>query len=145
MSPLLIACGNPLRRDDGVAAKAAEFLAQTAPEARIRVVHQLTPELAAELTGCSPVVFLDAGVVSRKVAIELLPPAASRAALSHYGHPAAIVSLARDLFDFRGEAFICRIPAADFRAGLSLSARGRQEAARAAAAVKALLRRSSKG
>ena len=145
MRPLLIACGNPLRGDDGVAASAAALLAVTAPDARISVVRQLTPELAAALPGSSPVVFIDAAVDIREIRLEILTAATGHLLLSHHVHPAAIVNLARDLFDFRGAAFLCRIPASDLRAGVSLSVRARHQARRAAAAVEVLLRGSAGG
>jgi hypothetical protein len=58
---LVIACGNPLRSDDGVAWLAAEQLRQTLqPPAKVICVHQLTPELAEEASRAEIVFFIDA-------------------------------------------------------------------------------------
>jgi len=58
----VIACGNPLRSDDGLAWHAAEQLRRTisAEEVEISCVHQLTPELAESLSRADAVIFLDA-------------------------------------------------------------------------------------
>src|SRR5215471_13501794 len=58
---LVIACGNPLRCDDGVAWHAADRLRSRLPStAQIMCVHQLTPELAEDISRADLVVFLDA-------------------------------------------------------------------------------------
>jgi hydrogenase maturation protease len=59
---LIIAYGNPLRSDDGVAWQAAETLRRKLPsaQAEITCVHQLTPELAERLSRSQSVIFLDA-------------------------------------------------------------------------------------
>ena len=68
MKTLFIACGNPMRRDDGVASEALRRLAQT-PDRESRSVHQLTPELAAEAARFDRVVFLDADIRAARVTI----------------------------------------------------------------------------
>jgi len=112
---LLIACGNPLRRDDGLASEALRFLAQ-APDRELRPVRQLTPELAEEAARFDRVVFLDADTSASRVTIEKLD-VSMRSALTHFTTPAEIVALARGLFGFAGEALLCRIPARDFSPG----------------------------
>jgi Ni,Fe-hydrogenase maturation factor len=139
MRILLIACGNRLRRDDAVAADAVEGVSRIDPHVDIRLLHQLTPEFAAELAGYSAVVFVDADAHAREVRIEKIERPRRSASLSHHFRPAAIVDLARGLFDFRGTAFLCRIPARDFRSGCGLTARGRRHSSRAMLAIKALL------
>jgi hydrogenase maturation protease len=141
MRILLIACGNRLRGEDGVAADAVERIGRMAPYPEIRLLHQLTPEVAAEIAGYSAVVFVDADASAREVRIEKIAPAPEAAALSHHVHPTAIVHLARSLFDFRGDAFLCHIPAMDFRPGCELTARGRRQSRRAVIAIEALLKR----
>jgi len=126
MRTLLIACGNPLRRDDGAASEALRFLAQ-APNRVLRVVHQLTPEIAEEIAGFDRVVFLDADAGAPRVTIERLVPTRSRdvpmprSPLTHAANPAEIVALSCGLFGFHGKAFLCRIPARDFSADAGLS------------------------
>ncbi|MGA2714190.1 MAG: hypothetical protein ABSG41_13875 [Bryobacteraceae bacterium] len=117
---LLIACGNPLRRDDGVAHEVLRIIART-PCRELRSVQQLVPELAAEIAGFERVVFLDADVRSMHPAIEPVRTAMPGSPLTHAANPAEIVAISRSLFGFNGEALVCRIPARDFSPGESLA------------------------
>jgi Ni,Fe-hydrogenase maturation factor len=116
---LLIACGNPLRRDDGVAHEVLRLIART-PCRELRSVQQLVPELAEEIAGFERVVFLDADIRSMHPAIEPVRAAMPGPPLTHTANPAEIVALSRALFGFHGEALVCRIPARDFSPGESL-------------------------
>src|ERR1700758_3673560 len=59
---LIIAYGNPLRSDDGVAWRAAEALRQkfSPAEVEIACLHQLAPELAETVSRFACVIFVDA-------------------------------------------------------------------------------------
>lgn len=59
---LIVAYGNPLRSDDGVAWHAADLLRErlSPNEAEIVCVHQLTPELAESMSQAGGAIFLDA-------------------------------------------------------------------------------------
>src|SRR5262249_4363142 len=58
---LVIAYGNPLRSDDGVAWRAAKELKRILPNsAQVISVRQLTPELAELASGSDLVIFVDA-------------------------------------------------------------------------------------
>lgn len=59
---LILAYGNPLRRDDGVGWVIGERLAEMLREdvADVRVLHQLTPELAEPISRAGAVIFIDA-------------------------------------------------------------------------------------
>jgi len=124
MKTLFIACGNPLRGDDGVAPEVLRLM-KPAPGRKIRTVHQLTPELAEEMSRFDCVVFLDAfldadaSATSVTIApVSAVPPSPS---LTHISTPAEIVALSRALFGFIGAALLCRIPAIHFDPGASLS------------------------
>jgi len=131
---LLIAIGNPLRRDDGVAHRVLELLGPQF-DGEARSVLQLTPELAAETAGCERVVFLDADAEAAEIQIEALTPVASSPALTHVSTPAEIVALASALFGFTGRAVLWRIPAADFSFHEGLTAVSEAAAWRAASAI----------
>ena len=63
MTLLIIGYGNPLRGDDAFGYRAAEELQASFidhREAVILPVHQLTPELAADIARAARVVFIDA-------------------------------------------------------------------------------------
>ena len=118
MRTLLVASGNSLRGDDGVAHRVVQLLGA---RAEARSVMQLTPELAAEIAGFDTVIFLDAAVGVQAVSIEEVPKPSAAVTLTHVSRPAEIVALSAVLFGFRGRALECRIPVADFGAGEQLS------------------------
>lgn len=121
---LIVGYGNPLRGDDGLGWHAAEALRATLPEAEILAVHQLTPELAEDVSRAELVIFLDAaetgvpgGWRCRGVAAE----AAGAQAFTHHVTPASLIAASRllyghappaQLFTMTGELF-------DYREGLS--------------------------
>ena len=113
MRTLLIACGNPLRGDDGAAHEVLRLIAP-APDRATLTVHQLTPELAQEMAGFDRVLFLDADVQCGRPVVEPVPAWTSRSPLTHAANPAEILALSSALFGFGGEAYVCRIPARDF-------------------------------
>ncbi len=131
---LLVAVGNPLRGDDGVAHRVLELL----PEAQQVLQmsrHQLTPEMAEDVAAASEVYFIDADAAATEAAIEPLAPAAGTAyAPAHIFAPSRLVALAIDLYGWKGRAFLCRTPAVDFSPGMRLSALA-EAGARAAAAL----------
>jgi hydrogenase maturation protease len=116
MRTLLIACGNPLRCDDGAAHEVLRLITP-APDLEARDVQQLTPEIAQEMNGFARVVFLDADARCAHPVIETVRDSTSRSALTHASDPAEILALSRALFAFHGEAFLCRIPARNFSPG----------------------------
>ena len=116
---LFIALGNPLCRDDGVAARVLELLQ---PAASLTMI-QATPELAAEIAGARRVVFIDACADSEHVRLDPLPDHSSTA-LTHSIDPGTIVALSRRLYGFAGEAWLCRVPGIDFTVGEGLSETG---------------------
>ena len=66
---LIVAYGNPLRSDDGVAWRAADILAEklSASDVEILRLHQLAPELADTLRGFDRVIFVDAALSDRGI------------------------------------------------------------------------------
>ena len=126
MRTLLIAIGNPLRRDDGAAHRALELLGGT------RAVMQLTPEIASEIALFDRVLFLDADIEAGESRIERVAGQAG-GSFTHHLTAAAVVHLAEHLYRFHGEAFLCRIPGVDFGVGDGLSA---EAEANVAAAVR---------
>lgn len=122
---ILIAIGNPLRRDDGAAQRVLELLPASA-RWETRACQQLTPELAAEIALYRMAVFLDADATAERLRWESLPShlhssTSAQAALSHTCRAGEIVALAAALFGFSGTALLCRLPARDFSCGEGLS------------------------
>jgi len=128
---LIVAIGNPLRGDDGVAHRVLELLPPH-PGVLTRSVLQLTPEMADSFAGFDVVVLIDADVESGQLRIEPVGNDDARATLTHRTSPAAVVAFARRLFAFAGSAFLCHIPAEDFSPGAGLSAKSEAAAVEAA-------------
>ena len=133
-SVLFIAIGNPLRGDDGLAHLLVERAFSTMSRDRrkrrlphsatsrrgeysVRYCHQLTPELSAEIAGFETVIFADADATAVEPILEPVQESNTQRALTHVSSPAEIVTLARALYAFRGQALQLRIPARDFSHG----------------------------
>ena len=119
---VLVAIGNPLRGDDAVAHRVLDLIGPLSGVEAVRV-HQLTPELAAEIATASSVVFIDADTHLGEPTIEPLfaRPDHEPLPLSHAMHPADLIALSRALCGFRGTGYLCRVPGLDFELGSSLS------------------------
>jgi len=138
-----IAIGNPLRGDDGVAHRVLELLSSRR-DIRTRSLLQLNPEIAFEIANAKSVFFVDADVSGHQPTIEPIPSLNStQPPLSHQVTPGEIVTLARKLFGFSGQAFLCRVPAFHFEDGEKLSLEAEKAARQIAdmieSAVKAVL------
>jgi hydrogenase maturation protease len=128
---LLIAIGNPLRRDDGVGHRVIDLLGQM-PAIRTLRALQLSPEIAAEFASAGDVVFIDADVQPGESRLEEVSCGGARMRLGHSTGAAEVVAFARMLFGFQGGAYVCRVPGADFGSGEGLSPEAEKNARSAA-------------
>ncbi len=99
---LIIACGNPLRADDGVGWRVAEALEEAIEDStvRIKTVHQLTPELAEDVSQAQTVFFVDAAQSEKpgSVGVERLRETPGiPACMTHSVRPGMLLWLARNL------------------------------------------------
>jgi hydrogenase maturation protease len=142
---LVIGYGNPLRGDDGIGPAVAEGVAALGlPRVRTIAAHQLTPELAADLTDAKLVIFVDAAVGTDPVAaVRLDGPATTPSALTHAVDPRGLVALARAVYGQAPEAWLVTAAGSDFDFRNGLSATGRENAREAMGYVKSILRESS--
>ena len=132
MTILCIAIGNPLRGDDGVARRALQLLGAH-EEIQALNVLQLTPELASDIAAADRVIFLDADPSISEVVCESVAQGTARSTpLTHSVTPFELLRIARRLYNFTGEAWLCRMPAERFEYGEPLTGRA-EEAARSAA------------
>ncbi len=120
---LIIAFGNPLRCDDGLAWRAAEELSHLALHARIMRCHELTPDLALPVSEASTVVFVDAARDGDPGTLKGRPlhPEKQSSAFSHEFSPGSILSLAHELYNARPKAFVISICGECFDHGEKLS------------------------
>jgi hydrogenase maturation protease len=102
---LILACGNPLRADDGAGPWLAEWAENRfGAEADVRVLvrQQWTPELAEEIARCQSVLFIDCSVDSAPGSVGILPvePAAGVQGLAtHHLSAAELLALTRDIYN----------------------------------------------
>ena len=132
MPPILIvAYGNPLRSDDGVAWRAADTLEGKFPEHNIEILrlHQLGPELAESITHFDSVIFLDAAFPTEstkpgEILIQPILPDANAADASRFSHvvtPQTVVTLASALYRANVNAQLVTITGENFDHGEALS------------------------
>lgn len=122
---LIIGYGNPLRGDDGLGRAAAERLREMAlPQVEVLAAHQLTPELAEDLSGVDLAIFIDAREGGRPGAWRaeaVVPEADAGRAFTHHATPPGLVANARLLYGRAPEAMLFSMSGETFgyREGLS--------------------------
>ena len=117
---LLLACGNPLRGDDGIAVLLARYFraALCEPQTKIQSSQQWTPDLAQQISQSDIVLFLDASATlpPGKVQFKKLEPAREfSSSMTHSISPEALLALAAQLYSRRPErAFLLTIGGESF-------------------------------
>jgi hydrogenase maturation protease len=136
---VVVAYGNPLRGDDGVAWRIAEEL--RARGARVLVSQQLTPELALDLKDASRVVFVDAAAGQEAGEVRWCEVScATRAAASgHHLTPQGVLAYSRCLNGHAPRAFLVSVTGEDFAVSSALSARVEAAVERTVSLVQDLL------
>jgi hydrogenase maturation protease len=124
---LILAYGNPLRGDDGLAWQAADQLESVfiGGEVEIIKLHQLAPELAEVASRYERVIFIDAaeaaaGRPAGDVRVEEIT-SADAGHFSHHISPACVVALGDRLFGRRPQAFYATVAAECFDPGEVIS------------------------
>ena len=129
---LVVAYGNPLRSDDGLAWRTADELQRrcAVPGLEILRRHQLAPEIAADLSRCGTVVFVDAAVpgaatgIPGEVRLEELPEQGEpigEMRCSHQFSPATLIRMAEQLYGTRPRAYCATLTGQNFDHGESFS------------------------
>jgi hydrogenase maturation protease len=122
---LVIGYGNALRSDDGFGWHAAARLADDPRLLGATVLqrHQLTPELALDISPASFVVFVDASTGPAGVVVVQAVRGAvdSTVTWSHHVDPSVLLALARDLYGRAPDALAVSVGVATTEAGESLS------------------------
>jgi hydrogenase maturation protease len=128
---LILAYGNPLRSDDGIAWRAADALEAKLPKYEVEILrlHQLGPELAEIASRSEFIIFLDAASVPSSLPGEIRveeigsertdPREASP--FSHVLSPQTVITLADTLYGAHPKAILITVTGANFDHGESLS------------------------
>ena len=163
---LVIGYGNTLRGDDGAGPFVARALEGRVPAGtRVLDAHQLTPEMAIDISVATRVVFVDAIDATRETApretapretapresapqvsgprVSRLEPEPGADPLNpHASDPGSLLWLAKTLFGGAPEAWLVAIPGIEFGFGEDLSPGTARASADAIAQVEALLART---
>jgi len=102
-SALLLACGNPLRGDDGfggwVASRAQKQFDSSQLE--VMVSRQFTPEMAEPVSTADTVIFLDCSATSEPGQVSLQPVEATRRPariMTHHMSPESLLWMSQELY-----------------------------------------------
>jgi hydrogenase maturation protease len=121
----VLAVGNPLRSDDGLAWRAADELLRSTSPAEIKIVkvHQLAPELAEDVSRAALVIFVDAAATGEPGTLncERVVALAADSASSHSFTPAVLLQLSATLYGAAPVAFLISLAGKSFEHGESLS------------------------
>jgi hydrogenase maturation protease len=123
---LIVGYGNSLRTDDGLGWHAAQRLAEDPRfvDAAVLQRHQLTPELALDVSAAALVILLDvdSGLAPGEIAVQQIDRA-DRAApsWSHHLSPAALVSLSHELYGRAADVYVVSCGAQSLEVGDGLS------------------------
>jgi len=124
--PLVVGYGNVLRSDDGVGWQVADLLSADPrlDGATVLHLHQLTPELALDISHASVVVLVDAQHGPEPGTFEMgrVEPAEDTATTwSHHLDPPSLVGLAVELYGRAPEVYTLGVGIASLEAGDRLS------------------------
>jgi len=122
---LILGIGNPLRGDDGLGGAVAEQLAQAGDlDCEVRIVHQLTPELAQPMALAKLVIMIDASHTGEpgEIGIRLLSSAGQTGSVgSHSTLPEELVALATTVYGHCPPVMVITMTGADFSLGEQFS------------------------
>jgi len=123
---LIMAFGNPLRSDDGVAWRAAEAIQEkfSGSEVEVTRLHQLGPELAEAVSRASAVVFVDASSEGEPGSVQCESVRTDRAEMNRFCHtfsPAMVMALCSQLYGTSPPAFCATVTGQNFSHGEALS------------------------
>jgi hydrogenase maturation protease len=142
MNSLVIGYGNTLRNDDGAGQIVAEKVANwELTNLRVVAVHQLTPELAADIAEVEQVIFVDAYPASNNQTIKTysLETLSQITIRSHTNDPRVLLSLTQTLYNCCPQAWLITIPGENFNLGECLSPMTQNGITNALTQIKSLL------
>ncbi len=126
-SALILACGNPLRGDDGLGGWMAAQVQEKFTRSQVEVValQQFTPELAEPISTADTVIFLDCSVKTEPgtVLLQRMEPAEKLPRLiTHHMQPATLLRLSQELYGrIPRQAYLITVGGKSFKVGAQLS------------------------
>lgn len=124
---LILGYGNTLRSDDGAGQRVAETIADwNLPNVRSLSLHQLTPEVAADIAVAETVIFVDAMSPAEEptAQIQVLPIQAQDTPThwAHFHDPRSLLALTQQVYGTAPPSWWVLIPAINFEFGEQFSA-----------------------
>jgi hydrogenase maturation protease len=124
---LILGYGNTLRSDDGAGQRVAETIAGwNLAHVRSLSLHQLTPEIAADIAAAETVIFVDAVSPAEEATtqIQVLPIQAEDTPThwAHFQDPRSLLALTQQVYGTAPPSWWILIPAINFEIGELLSA-----------------------
>ncbi|MDX9753896.1 MAG: hydrogenase maturation protease [bacterium] len=123
---LIIGYGNPLRKDDGVGWHVAQQFQDElfAASVSILALHQLTPELAEDMSQADLVILIDAeeGTVPGAIQCRRIEPQpAATSAFTHQFDPPTLLALVQEFFAVCPTVYLLTVCGGDFGYGEEFS------------------------
>jgi len=121
---MVIGYGNELRSDDAIGQRVANVInSWHLSNVQSLAVHQLTPELAANLANVNLAIFVDASINSESadVQIESILPMEYSIILGHSVDPKHLLALTKSLYGYCPLAWLVTVPGVNFELGDCLS------------------------
>ena len=138
---LVIGYGNTIRGDDGIGPAVANAIEALAiPGVRTFAVHQLTPELAAEIAEARSVIFVDAAVNVESVRIVAIEAESPASTLAHSSNPRGLLALTNAVYGRTPPAWLATAGGADFGFGTDLSPVAQGNAKRLSEQIESVVR-----
>lgn len=147
-SILVIGYGNQLLCDDALGPRIADEVAiWRLPQVRSLTVHQLTPELAAELANTETVIFIDACRLNPDQAVRVTQIAprgmettgSTVPSMGHTCDPRSLLALTHSVYGHHPQAWWVEVTAVDFAVGEHLSTTAEQGISEALDAIQNLI------
>jgi hydrogenase maturation protease len=121
---MVIGYGNELRSDDAIGPKVANTIESWhLSSVQSLAVHQLTPELAANLATADLAIFVDACIDAEPfdVQVRSLLPSSRRILRAHTSDPQSLLGLTQLLYGHCPSAWLVTVPGVNFEIGDRLS------------------------
>jgi len=125
---LIVAYGNPMRSDDGVAWRAADALEARLPSSVVEILrlHQLGPELAETASRSEYVIFIDAAADPSCLpgeirVVDVDPEDAAPSRFWHAVSPQTVIGLSESLYGVKLKAIVVTATGENFDHGNTLS------------------------
>ncbi|MTJ12311.1 hydrogenase maturation protease [Anabaena sp. UHCC 0187] len=124
LTAIVIGYGNELRSDDAIGPRVANLInLWHLSNVQSLAVHQLTPELAANLANVNLAIFVDAMINSKSedVQVEYLLPTKYNMITGHSANPQSLLALTKSLYGCYPAAWLVTVPGVNFELGDCLS------------------------